>query len=190
MTRLGLLILATALAGCLSPGVSDASRVWELPKPGPAGPPVKVFLPSELRTPRVIATGDTGAWVARDLDRWASPLPSALGRLIAAELPADAGIRSALVEFRTLRVDARGGLSLVADYRLDLRRGADSSAFTLSGNLTHDVAEHAGEGERRRILAAYAGAARAVGTHLAGSLRGETNGEVAKPAPGVTVPGK
>ncbi len=184
------IVPALLLAGCLAPGVSETSRAWQLPRSEHAGPPVKVFLPSELRTPRVVAADTSGARVERDLDRWESPLPAALGDLISAALPDDAGIRSVVVEFRSLRVDARGGLSLSADYRLTLRRGAEGSEFPLSGTLSHAVAEQAGEGERERILAAYADAARAVGTHLADILANEANGEVAKPAPAVTVPGK
>lgn len=186
------IVPALLLAGCLAPGVSETSRVWELPRPEHAGPPVKVFLPSELRTPRVVATDASGARVDRDLDRWAEPLHAGMARLISGHLLLGLPIRAATVEFRTLRVSAAGHYELEAAYRITTWSFEGGPDLEMEGAVTCtlDGGDKAPRKGLEEAVWAYAYAAKTVADHIRSDYLRKANGEVAKPVPAVTVPGK
>lgn len=186
------IVLICLLAGCLAPGTSDTSRLWSLPPAATAGPKVRVFLPAELRTPRVVAADASGAPVSRDLDRWATPLAEALAGLISEELLIGLPVREAVVDIRKLRVDANGDAAVEASYRMTVRSFEGGPDITLEGIGTFRIHKGAdsGETEKRRILGAYESAARLIAEGMRKDYDRQSNGEVAKPSAGVTVPGK
>lgn len=192
MTRVGLLVLASALAGCLSPGVSDTSRTWELPRSEHAGPPVKVFLPPELRTPRIVAADTSWNPVSRDFDRWGTPLGEAMARRISGHLLTGLPIRKATVEFRNLRVNAAGHYELEAAYRVTTRSFEGGPDLEMEGVVKRTLGGDSGKGREgvEEAVLAYAEAARTVADQIRSDYLRKANGEVAKPVPAVTVPGK
>ena len=181
------------LLGCVAAGTSEGSRFWALPKPENLGPKVRVFLPVELRTPRVVTFDASGAPVNRDLDRWATPLASALAGLISEELLIGLPVREAVVEFRELRVQAGGDVAIAASYRMtvwSLEGGPDvtlegrTRGFIYQGNSGGD------ETETERIVGAYASAARMLAADMRKAFDRQDEDGVAKPEAAVTVPGK
>jgi hypothetical protein len=60
----------------------------------------------------------------------------------------------------------------------------------VEGSAVADIPGSAEGTERERILAGYAAAAERVAAAMRGDLARTSNGEVAKPAPGVTLPGR
>ena len=192
MNRLTTILLGFLLAGCLSPGISETSRLWSLPPAATSGPRVRVFLPVELRTPKVVAADGSGSPVHRDLDRWATPLAEALAGLISEELLIGLTVREAVVDFRKLRVDASGDVAIEATYRMTVRSFEGGPDVTLDGSTGGFI--HKGgsddETEKARILGAYESAARMVAADMRKAFDRQDEDKVAKPAPAVTVPGK
>ena len=186
------IFLGCLLTGCLAPGTSETSRLWSLPPAASAGPKVRVFLPAELRTPKVVAGDASGAPVHRDLDRWATPLAEALAGLISEELLIGLPVREAVIDVRKLRVDARGDAAVEASYRMTVRSFEGGPDITLEGIRTFRIHKGAdsGETEKQRILGAYESAARLIAEGMRKDYDRQSNGEVAKPSEGVTVPGK
>jgi hypothetical protein len=183
------LLACLALAGCLSVGGSDEPRLWELPRPEQPGPPVRVFLPLELRTPRVVAADASGAPVARDFDRWALPLHESMARLISEQLVIGLPVRRATVTFQTLRVNTKGDGELAATYRVTFWSFVGGPDIERDGRV--DASLGGGEGGRLEdAVAAYAWAARAVAKRIRSDYEQAAEAEVAKPTPAVTVPGK
>ena len=193
MSRVLAIATGLILAGCLVPGTSESSRLWDLRAPANAGPKVRVFLPVELRTPRVMAADPSGAPVNRDLDRWATPLASALAGLISEELLIGLPVREAVVDFRRLHVEADGDVAIEVSYHMTVRSFEGGPDVTLEGGMRGFI--HAGtsgdvETEKERIVGAYESAARRVAADMRKAFDRQSNGEVAKPTEGVTVPGK
>lgn len=194
MRRLLATLPVLLLLGCLAPGTSDAPRVWNLPDPEHRGAPVRVFLPLELRTPRVVAGDIAGAPVARDFDRWGRPLAGSLGGLISGHLLAGLPLREAVVEFRTLRVDASGRFRAAGSYRLTTFSLPDGPDREIEGTFDLFLLARSGDSgpgsDRERIVDAYAGVAKAVADDMRGDVEREAQGEIANPAAPSTVPTK
>jgi len=188
MTRPALLALIACLAGCLVPGSSDTPRLWSMPEAPAGDAPVRVFLPAELRTPRVVAGDADGLARARDLDRWEVPLASGLARQLAADLRG-LGLRETIVRVEELRVDTAGNHRgrFRAQLRLARPAGTPDLELAVAGSVSGST-EH-GEAGIDRAIRAYAAAATAMAGEIAAAVR-ESKGEVAKPVPAVTVPGK
>lgn len=188
MSRALLLALAAYLTGCLVPGSSETSHLWSLPETSQGDANVRVFLPAELRTPRVVAADAGGAALPRDLDRWETPLSSGLARHLAAGLRG-LGLREAIVRVEALRVDTAGGFhgSFRAQLRLDRPPGTPDLELATAGSFTGET--DVGERGLGRAVGAYAAAAAAMSAEIGAAIR-EAKGEVAKPVPAVTVPGK
>lgn len=190
MSRATVIFLATLLAGCLAPGTSDASRAWNLPSAEQVGPKVRVFLPTELRTPRVVAGDAVGTPVARDLDRWSVPLHTGLEELISERLLIGLSIRDVVVEFRMLRVDAGGNCRVIADYRANTWSFVGGPDVEIKGIVIAEISGISGESERERIVQGYVDAARTVANRIREDYEQQGKGEVAKPPAPVSVPGK
>ncbi len=181
-------LLLAGLAGCLNPGASEPARLWSLPPTAEGDAVVRVFLPSELRTPRVIVADDEGRPVHRDLDRWETSLADGLARHMADSLRGS-GLRQATVEVEELRVDETGRHAVRFRARASLARedGAPDLELAVAGST--QGATEAGDEGLARAMRAYAAAARAMAGEIRAAIE-EAKGGVAKPAPAVTVPGK
>lgn len=189
MSRL-LLLASFALAGCLSPGTSDPSTIWELnavDKPGTAK--VRVLLPSALRRPTLVT--QAGAELTHhDLDRWGTPLNEAMARTLSAELDG-LPVISATIDVRELRVGMSGSgeASFVAQIELDAGPNNPTRRIEVKKGVVVEL--HAAKSSQR-LKAACAGYATLTAS-IASRIRdavAEEQGEVAKPAPSVTVPGR
>ena len=189
MSRALLLLACLLLAGCLAPGRSEASRIWELPRPEGTGPSVKVFLPAELRTPRVVADDTQGPHVIRDFDRWGTPLHEALARLISGHLRIEPSVRSAVVEFRVLRVDTSASMEIAADYQVAIRTSSGEPDLVRQGKIALNQKGDKDAGLETAV-ATYAAVAQAVTDAIRSELAEAANGEVAKPAAPVSVPAR
>jgi hypothetical protein len=183
------LLACLALAGCLPVGDSDPPRLWELPRPEHEGPPVKVFLPVELRTPRVVAADPSGALVMRDFDRWGMPLHDAMARILSEQLVIGLPVRRASVNFQTLRVNTKGDCELAATYKVTFWSFAGGPDIAREGRVNASLGGGEGEGLEDAV-AAYAWAAKTVAKRIRSDYEQEAEAEVAKPAPTVTVPSK
>lgn len=183
----GLLVLA-ALAGCLNPGASEPARLWSLPPASPGDATVRVFLPAELRTPRVVVGDKKGLPVHRDLDRWEAPLADGLARHMASVLRG-AGLRQVVVEIGELRVDETGRYAGRFRASVLLERGDGVPDLEIAVEGATQGSSETGERGLPRAMEAYASAAAAMGGDIRAAVD-EAKGEVAKPAPAVTVPGK
>lgn len=182
-------LAALLLAGCLRPGSSEPPAAWRLPD-SEAAPafPVRVFLPAELRRPSVVTREPGEAPRANDLDRWSAPLPAELARVAGAEL-AGLPLRSVTVEFLRLEAGRGGGLRLEATARLELATSADGRTAPLTLQVSRSASTGKGSPSVGKAVEAYALSARLVGRAIRDRV-GEELGEVAKPAPSVTVPGQ
>lgn len=188
-----LLLLATlALAGCLSPGVSDPTQTFEFSAPRRASDiRVTVALPSALRRPTLV-TRDGDRVVNHDMARWGSPLGPALAREIASDL-ADLPVQDVVIEVQRLDVTLEGKVTLIFRAELTLGKGTDSAGAPLrvqAGPIEHRI----------RLLGtpltplsaaffAYRTTANLMGEAIRSAVA-EEQGEIAKPSAGVTVPGK
>ncbi len=189
MTRALLLLACLGLGGCLPVGDSDAPRLWELPRPEHEGPPVRVFLPVDLRTPRVVAADPSGAPVARDFDRWGMPLHEAMARIVSEQLAIGLPVRRASVTFQTLRVNTKGDGELAATYRVVLWSFTGGPDIEREGRVNASLGGGEGDGLEDAVTA-YAWAARTVAKRIRSDYEQAAEAEVAKPAPAVTVPAK
>jgi hypothetical protein len=189
MTRAVMFLACLGLGGCLPVGDSDAPRLWELPRPEHEGPPVRVFLPVDLRTPRVVAADPSGAPVARDFDRWALPLHESMARIISEQLVIGLPVRRATVNFQTLRVNTKGDGELAATYRVILWSFVGGPDIERDGRIVASLGGGEGEGLEDAVTA-YAWAARTVAKRIRSDYEQAAEAEVAKPASAVTVPGK
>lgn len=187
VAALGLVLM---LAGCLSPGESDRSVIWELCHVKRTSTVrVTVVLPTELRRPTVV-TYDDNRWVNHDFDRWAAPLSEALARKISHDLDGQP-VQDLVVDIQRLEVGMRGelGLTFVAKMRLMPAPAAAGAPFTVIGqplNLgqADDVTQTVED-----AVSTYTIAAQMIAQQIAEAVAKEQGG-VAKPTPGVTVPGK
>lgn len=188
MSRVLAIVLGLALAGCLAPGDSELTRTWSLPVPAGTGPKVQVFLPAELRTPRLVAGDAEGRPVPRDLDRWEKPLSQAMARTISAGL-LDAGLSRVIVELEELKVDAAGRFRAV--YRATLTLSGPPGVPDLEWKVGGGSAGITSEGEEGvdRAVRAYAAAAQTLAADILVALR-VAKGEIANPDAAVTVPGQ
>lgn len=190
MSRLAALGIVLLLAGCLSPGESDMSTLWELCHGKRTGTVrVTVLLPPELRRPTVM-TYDDNRWVNHDLDRWAAPLSEALARKISQDLDGQP-VQDVVVDIQRLEVGMRGelGLAFVAKMRLMPAPEATGTPFTVLGHpldlgQADDVARTVED-----AVGTYTIAAAMIAQQIAEAVAKEQGG-VAKPAASVTVPGK
>ena len=190
MSRAAALGVVLLLAGCLSPGESDRSAVWELAHTKRASTVrVTVMLPPELRRPTVV-THDGNRWVNHDLDRWAAPLGEAMARKISQDLDGQP-VQDVVVDIQRLEVGMRGelGLTFAAKMRLMPAPDAAGAPFTVLGHpadlgQADDVAQTVED-----AVSTYTIAASMIAQQIAEAVAKEQGG-VAKPPATVTVPGK
>ena len=190
MSRIAALLCLT-LGGCLSPGTSEESHTWELAEARTAtAVRVKVLLPSHLRRPTLL-THD-GNPVNHDLDRWADPLDAAIARQIASDL-ADLPINDLVVNVQRLEVTSQGEVTLIFAAEMQLKISPNAAAVpfrTLSERIGFTVDSSGPNSSRPQLASAAAGYAMVPGQisrRIRSTLAREL-GEVAKPAPAVTVP--
>lgn len=125
--------LAFILTGCLSPGTSATSRLWEFPAVAQTSSArIKVVLPSSLRRPTVVTT-EAEARTIHDLDRWSTPLGEALARQVAAHLH-DLPIREVVLTMERLDVALDGKVELLFLGELVLETAPDNPGIPLSMN--------------------------------------------------------
>jgi len=195
MSRVALLLASLALAGCLAPGESDRSAIWEIPAAPTAASQVrvKVILPSALRRPTLV-TYDAGRPVNHDLDRWGTPLDEALARLVAADLD-ESPFNDVVVDVQRLEVDADGKVTLLFTALMSLSQGANGERLALraQSELIEIAAKTEARAQARHELAAalegYSMIHGAISLRIRDCLAKEQGG-VAKPPATVTVPGK
>lgn len=189
MIRVAGLFFTVLLSGCLAPGVSDASATWEFPAPSQASAVrVKVMLPAELRRPTLV-TRDGDSIVNHDLDRWGAPLGDYMSRAIAADL-SEIPVQDVLIEVQRLEVSPEGNYTLlfVANLRLEQGPNAPGAPLTVRSKLLQSRAQ-SDVGPLESAFVGYLAATSTIGEVIAEAVAQEQGG-VAKPAPGVTVPGK
>lgn len=187
-----LLLLATlALAGCLSPGVSSPSTTWQLHGATKASPVrVKVVLPSALRRPTLV-TYD-GVALNHDLDRWGEPLDEAIAGAVAADL-ADLPLTEVFIDVQRLEVTTGGQVTLIFTAQLTLAQAPAGAPLPVRSEPIIFTVQFDDKGCARPDLAAAFGAYGFVHNRISLAIRealDKEQGGVAKPAPGVTVPGK
>lgn len=125
--------LALVLTGCLSPGTSATSRLWEFPAVAQTSSArIKIVLPSSLRRPTVVTT-EAEARTIHDLDRWSTPLGEALARQVAAHLH-DLPIREVVLTIERLDVALDGKVELLFLGEVVLETSPDNPGIPLSMN--------------------------------------------------------
>lgn len=189
MRRIPALLATLLLAGCLSPGESDASATWEFPAPRQASAVrVKVMLPAELRRPTLV-TRDGDSIVNHDLDRWGAPLGDYMSRAIAADL-SESPVQDVLIEVQRLEVSLEGHCTLlfVANLRLEQGPNGPGAPLTVRSKLLQSRA-HSDVGPLESAFVGYLAATSTIGEVIAEAVAKEQGG-VAKPPATVTVPGK
>lgn len=181
-------ILAFILTGCVATGDSDPSQRWDIPSADGSGVKARVTLPSILRRPTLVTYSGGNATV-HDLDRWGSALEESLERNLSALL-ADAPVQDVVVRVQKLEVSTHGNIKLVFDTKFTLTSNSSTRVTTLrgSGMLIEDDSPTA-QPSLKQAIAGYAKVPRELARSILESVAQEQGG-VAKPAPGVTVPGK
>lgn len=162
-----------ALTGCLSPGTSATSRLWEFPAVTQVSSArIKVVLPSSLRRPTVVTTDAEGRTL-HDLDRWSTPLGEALARQVAAQLH-DLPIREAVLTIERLDVTLEGKVELLFLAQVVLETAADNPGIpiTINSGLLKASAPAPAEGQPV-LSAALASYRQAVPKLIAEKIRTE-----------------
>lgn len=182
-------LLCLALAGCLSPGASEEPAAWALPVPETTPSfPVRVFVPAELRRPSVVTCEPGEQPQGHDHDRWSSPLPVALARVVGGEV-AGLPLRSVTLVFRRLEAGRTGLHRLEASVQMELVTTSDGRVAPLSLELRLSGSTGMEQVSLGNAVEAYALAARESGQAIRARVKAEL-GEVAKPSGAVSVPGK
>ena len=194
MRPLSLLLATLLLAGCLSPGDSAESRLWDFPASERAATArIKVQLPAALRRPTVV-TVDHGQTRLHDLDRWSAPLAESLAQAIGARL-ANQPIHEAVIDIQRLDVSADGDAQLLFTARVTLlsSQGDRGPEITVASKLQHLANAHTETAAKPSLDTAMAAYRNRVPAEIAVRIAAEIandQGGVAKPPAAVTVPGK
>lgn len=188
-----LVLLATfVLAGCLSPGVSERTSIWEFTPPTEATDVrVRVILPATLRRPSLV-TRDGDRIVNHDLDRWGTPLDESIAREVAEDL-APLPVQDVVIDVQRLDVTADGKVTLLFTAQMRLEQGPNGDGTPMrvrSGLIEHSVRlDNAASHQLCAAFAGYGTTSKLISEAIRTAIAKEQGG-VAKPPASVTVPGK